>query len=235
MFIFYHCPLSSSSITVLYLHLLSLSSIRPSGNLLAGLQLKPHRNDVVFFELNGLQHGEFPFQAMPTDLQVMELLWSCDSSVLCAWCVRVEGGEETVQLWTVGNYHWYLKQEIHFADSEAGSNGKFTTLVGLLWDPMTPLKLHLLTSGGSASITLLAHIFHSHSLFYNFFHLLLSLYLHSLPPIPSLSSLLSPPSPILLTLSTPPSYPAHPFHPSLCIPLPLSTPLSYPIPPSTPF
>lgn len=120
---------------------------RPSGNLLAGLQLKPHKNDVVFFEVNGLQHGEFPFQAPPTDLQVKELLWSCDSSVLCAWCVRREGGEETVQLWTVGNYHWYLKQEIYLPKSEVKGDDTSTTLVGLLWDPVTPLRLHLLTSG----------------------------------------------------------------------------------------
>lgn len=115
--------------------------------MLAGLQLKPHKNDVVFFELNGLQHGEFPFQAPPTDLQVKELLWSCDSSVLCAWCARMESGEETVQLWTVGNYHWYLKQEIHLPNSKVRGDRKCTTLVGLLWDPMIPLKLHLLTSG----------------------------------------------------------------------------------------
>ena len=32
---------------------------RPSGSLIASTQRKPHRHDVVFFERNGLKHGEF--------------------------------------------------------------------------------------------------------------------------------------------------------------------------------
>lgn len=120
---------------------------RPSGSLLASTQLKPHRTDVVFFERNGLQHGEFPFQTPPSGVRVKELLWSVDSAVLCVWCVRGEGeGEEWVQLWTVGNYHWYLKQEIRLPKSKFESNLVSTSLVGLLWDPIVPLKLHLLTT-----------------------------------------------------------------------------------------
>lgn len=63
------------------------------------------------------------------------------------WCVRRGEGprEESVQLWTVGNYHWYLKQEIRLAKSRVGDGT--VSLVGLLWDPVSPLKLHLLTSG----------------------------------------------------------------------------------------
>ncbi len=128
---------------------------RPSGNLLASLQLKKsQKNDVVFFEPNGLQHGEFSFRAPPTELQVREVLWSHDSSVLCAWCVQGDTGKETVQLWTSGNYHWYLKQNIHLMERQEGKTeegeghvGRFTSLVGLQWDPVMTLKLHMLTSG----------------------------------------------------------------------------------------
>ena len=57
-----------------------------------------------------------------------------------------------MQLWTVGNYHWYLKQEIHFQElNDARGDGGHASLVGLLWDPVTPLRLHLLTSGWSTS------------------------------------------------------------------------------------
>ena len=39
---------------------------RPAGNLIASTQRLPHRHDVVFFERNGLRHGEFtlPFGRM---------------------------------------------------------------------------------------------------------------------------------------------------------------------------
>ena len=133
---------------------------RPSGYLLASLQRKPHRDDVVFFEPNGLQHGEFLFQTLPVEWRVKELLWSHDSTVLCAWCVggRGSGEEELVQLWTMGNYHWYLKQNIHLPKRKrvvkvAGRNeeqedGRSCSLVGLQWDPVIALRLHLLTAGG---------------------------------------------------------------------------------------
>ena len=118
---------------------------RPSGSIIASTQLKPHRSDVVFFERNGLQHGEFTFQVPPTDAYIKELLWSADSSVLCAWCRHRDGEEkEWLQLWTVGNYHWYLKQEIVPARSKDGIP---TSFVSVLWDPVVPLKLHLLTTG----------------------------------------------------------------------------------------
>jgi len=135
---------------------------RPSGNLLASLQSKPQRDDVVFFEPNGLQHGEFPFQTLPIEWRVKELLWSHDSRVLCAWCVGGRGSEreELVQLWTTGNYHWYLKQSIRLPkrknvarvarkdeEREEEEDGSSCSLVGLLWDPVVALRLHLLTSG----------------------------------------------------------------------------------------
>lgn len=46
-----------------------------------------------------------------------------------------------VQLWTVGNYHWYLKQSLPFSTC-----GK-SKLVSLMWDPVTPSRLHVLCQG----------------------------------------------------------------------------------------
>lgn len=46
-----------------------------------------------------------------------------------------------VQLWTVGNYHWYLKQSLPFSTC-----GK-SKLVSLTWDPVTPSRLHVLCQG----------------------------------------------------------------------------------------
>lgn len=47
----------------------------------------------------------------------------------------------TVQLWTVNNYHWYLKQQIEFPASLKDRVACFT------WDPEADLTLHIMTTG----------------------------------------------------------------------------------------
>lgn len=85
-------------------------SWRPSGNLIAGIQRVEDKIDVVFFERNGLRHGQFPLRLSEEDRQTwasrIHLSWNIDSTVLA---VRFK---DRVQLWTTGNYHYYLKQEI---------------------------------------------------------------------------------------------------------------------------
>ncbi|KAK0212323.1 pol II transcription elongation factor [Desarmillaria ectypa] len=133
-------------------------SWRPSGNLIAATQRfgfegggtgKAGRHDVIFFERNGLRHGEFGIRvddlnvddtSKTEDLRwgykVRELRWSSDSNVLAIWITRKEG--DIVQLWTIGNYHWYLKQEI-VAPSQPGY---FTSVE---WHPESALTLILTT------------------------------------------------------------------------------------------
>uniref|UniRef100_A0A8B9ZJN8 Elongator complex protein 1 n=1 Tax=Anas platyrhynchos TaxID=8839 RepID=A0A8B9ZJN8_ANAPL len=114
---------------------------KPSGNLIASTQEKPNRHDVVFLEKNGLLHGEFtlPFQKGQVKVSAGSGLLSLDCS-----------GEEDeisiqilrgIQLWTTGNYHWYLKQSLHFGNMEKNK------LVSLLWDPVVPYRLHVLCQG----------------------------------------------------------------------------------------
>jgi len=85
-------------------------SWRPAGNLMAGTQRLEDRVDVVFFERNGLRHGQFSLRLTVEDMQnwasAISLRWNIDSTVL-AVCFR-----DRIQLWTMGNYHYYLKQEI---------------------------------------------------------------------------------------------------------------------------
>ncbi|KAG6878289.1 hypothetical protein C0992_008296 [Termitomyces sp. T32_za158] len=83
---------------------------RPSGNLIAGTQRFGYegggagtegRHDVVFFERNGLRHGEFGIRAVDLagkgkevskwGYRIRELSWSSDSSVLAIWIERDEG------------------------------------------------------------------------------------------------------------------------------------------------
>ncbi|KAL9038947.1 MAG: hypothetical protein Q9180_002824 [Flavoplaca navasiana] len=103
-------------------------SWRPAGNLLAGIQLFEGKRQVVFFERNGLRHGQFPLRSLDgiehgTEMPIRSLQWNVDSTVLAV------SYDDRVQLWTMGNYHWYLKQEI-FEPS-------------LNWHPEKPLKFAL--------------------------------------------------------------------------------------------
>ncbi|KAM9587120.1 elongator complex protein 1 isoform 2-T2 [Morphnus guianensis] len=120
-------------------------SWKPSGNLIASTQEKPNRHDVVFLEKNGLLHGEFTLPFQKGQVKVNELLWNADSTILAIWLedLKVENSNPNsyVQLWTTGNYHWYLKQSLHFGSLEENQ------LVSLLWDRENPYRLHVLCQG----------------------------------------------------------------------------------------
>ncbi|NXS51860.1 ELP1 protein, partial [Brachypteracias leptosomus] len=115
------------------------------GNLIASTQEKPNRHDVVFLEKNGLLHGEFTLPFQKGQVKVNELLWNADSTILAIWLedLKVEDSNPNsyVQLWTTGNYHWYLKQSLHFGSLEENQ------LVSLLWDQENPYRLHVLCQG----------------------------------------------------------------------------------------
>ncbi|KAH7040468.1 IKI3 family-domain-containing protein [Microdochium trichocladiopsis] len=89
-------------------HLEAALSWRPSGNLIAGIQRIGDRTDVVFFERNGLRHGQFSLRD-PKDRSLAQdrirLEWNSDSTVLGVVL------HDRTQFWTTGNYHWYLKAE----------------------------------------------------------------------------------------------------------------------------
>lgn len=82
-------------------------SWRPDGGLIAGVQQVDQRFDVVFFERNGLRHGEFSLPYKANEVVVREVEWNSDSSVLLVWVDSRDGTWSKVLLWTVGNYHWY--------------------------------------------------------------------------------------------------------------------------------
>ncbi|KAI2642090.1 elongator complex protein [Xylaria nigripes] len=87
----------------------STLSWRPAGNLMASIQHLEDRVDVIFFERNGLRHGQFSLRFPEGKTHVTDqihLSWNADSTVLAVTF------NDRIQLWTMGNYHWYLKQEI---------------------------------------------------------------------------------------------------------------------------
>jgi hypothetical protein len=115
---------------------------RPSGNLIASTRRLPQRHDVVFFERNGLHHGDFALPFGPREVQVVELVWNCDSTVLALWIEPLVSPDEGqpgayVQLWTTSNYHWYLKQEY-----------RFKAVQGLTWDPEAAGNLAVVVDTG---------------------------------------------------------------------------------------
>ncbi|KAI9223448.1 IKI3 family-domain-containing protein [Blastocladiella britannica] len=119
---------------------------RPTGNLMAATQRAPGgRHLVVFFEPNGLRHGEFalPWTATSADttegtpvVVVREVCWNADSSALFVWASRTSSAQDqandVVQVWAMNNYHWYLKQEIDLG----------VPFAAVHWDPVQPLTLH---------------------------------------------------------------------------------------------
>ena len=111
---------------------------RPSGNVLASTQTLPNKHQVVFFEKNGLRHGEFLLPFKPGQSMVKELVWNKDSSVLLLFTQDKETIEDRyiLQLWTSSNYHWFLKQKIILNEK----------VVSLKWDTESSLLLYVLTT-----------------------------------------------------------------------------------------
>lgn len=111
-------------------------SWRPAGNLMAGIQRLKDNIGVVFFERNGLRHGQFDLRLSKEEMDGwgadIQLKWNVDSSVL-AVCFK-----DRIQLWTTGNYHYYLKQEVMRPDASAYSGVDY-----LKWHPERPLSLSI--------------------------------------------------------------------------------------------
>lgn len=112
-------------------------SWRPAGNLIAGIQRRSDKVDVVFFERNGLRHGQFSLRLTKEQLEKVDehikLVWNADSTVLAVIL------SDSTQLWTMGNYHWYLKQDIKISSP--------LPCCPFVWHPEKTLRLVLASSG----------------------------------------------------------------------------------------
>ncbi|XP_054288368.1 elongator complex protein 1 isoform X2 [Macrosteles quadrilineatus] len=109
---------------------------RPSGNLIALTQNLPNKQVVCFMEKNGLRHGEF---TLPPNLKVFNLSWNNESTILSAVCTDELLDKPCVLFWTMGNYHWYLKQKLVFQSS----------VVSLQWDDVIGNLAHILLADGT--------------------------------------------------------------------------------------
>lgn len=115
-------------------------SWKPSGSLIAGVQRLDDQLRVIFFERNGLRHGQFDLRLSKDESlswgKAVSLQWNAESSVL-AVCFT-----DRVQLWTMGNYHYYLKQEIR------APKAAISLPLQVAWHPEQ--SLHLLISDRSS-------------------------------------------------------------------------------------
>ena len=123
-------------------YLVGALSWRPAGNLIAGIQRLEDVIKVVFFERNGLRHGQFDLRISKDALSSwgsdIGLSWNVDSSVLAVVF------KDRIQLWTMSNYYYSLKQEISCA---SGSSSIISALAKFCWHPEKPLHLLLCDEG----------------------------------------------------------------------------------------
>ena len=117
----------------------SALSWRPEGNVLAGVKRSQKGLEIVFFERNGLRHGEFKLRLDDDEINHLEhnisLYWNANSSIL-AICLH-----DRVQFWTMSNYHYYLKQEISVGCVDTPKRP-----ITLNWHAENPMALTIATS-----------------------------------------------------------------------------------------
>lgn len=117
---------------------------RPSGSWIAIPQILPNKYAIALFEKNGLRHREIilPFKA--DDETIKRLLWSSDSDVLAVVTCNIASQKFAVYLYTICNYHWYMKQCLLFDSS----------IVDLVWDGKFSegKSLHVLLADGTYNI-----------------------------------------------------------------------------------
>ncbi|BFZ54565.1 Putative elongator complex protein 1 [Savitreella phatthalungensis] len=107
---------------------------RPLGNIMASVKRSDDRLECIFFEKNGLRHGEFELR---NSGDVSGLRWNCDSNVLAI----VQDGH--LELWAASNYQWELKQRLSCDPSTTWH-----------WHPTDPYRLAYKYNGGWNELTL---------------------------------------------------------------------------------
>lgn len=99
---------------------------------------------VALFEKNGLRHREMELPFKREDELVKSLSWSSDSEVLLVETANRNNGQSSVYLFTINNYHWYLKQSLQFKHP----------IASLCWDLILSegKTLHVFLTDGSYEV-----------------------------------------------------------------------------------
>ncbi|DAZ93355.1 TPA: hypothetical protein N0F65_011881 [Lagenidium giganteum] len=128
-------------------HLGSVVTWCPNHSLIASAEARKQQLLVVFFERNGLRHGEFalPAEYKSTAFRVQQLQWNIDSDVLAVAIQSLDGTQSILQLWTRNNYHWYLKRETRL------HNDSDNKIERMLWDSENATRLHVLARSAAST------------------------------------------------------------------------------------
>ncbi|KAI9989759.1 hypothetical protein PInf_020046 [Phytophthora infestans] len=123
--------------------------------LIASCEVRKGRFVVVFFERNGLRHGEFviPAAYRAPQYQVGSVRWNATSDTIAVTLHPTNDDERSViQLWSRNNYHWYLKQELQLRTGDR--------LVDFAWDEEIAGRLNIVACSSHAqTLTLYEHEF----------------------------------------------------------------------------
>lgn len=115
---------------------------RPTGNWIAVPHVLPNKYTIALFEKNGLRHREIVLPFKNTEQQVADISWSSDSEVLAIQTTH--DNKSSVYVYTIGNYHWYLKQTLRFEQICTSIEWEQSYSAGK--------TLHVLTASGDYSI-----------------------------------------------------------------------------------
>ncbi len=96
-------------------------AVMPSGAYSVGAETEDNgRTKAVLWERNGLRHGEFVISGVD-GLQVTQLAWTLDASILAVGIKNSKTGEMGVALYQRTNFKWYKKLHIRMG----GETGQF--------------------------------------------------------------------------------------------------------------
>lgn len=96
-------------------------SFMPSGSLAAGyarIQGKDGQveNQIIFWEKNGLRHGEFTLP--DRDFSVVHMQFNADSSLLALLCLKDDRSEMSILVCARSNWAWQVKQRVDHINFE---------------------------------------------------------------------------------------------------------------------
>ncbi|XP_019847772.2 elongator complex protein 1 [Bactrocera dorsalis] len=103
---------------------------RPSGNWIAMPQILPNKSTISLFEKNGLRHREITLPFEINEEPIHSLRWSNDSDILSVETLDASTGKNYIYLYTIGNYHWYLKQVLTFEQTDRISHHCWDQRIG---------------------------------------------------------------------------------------------------------
>ncbi|ORY74826.1 IKI3 family-domain-containing protein [Protomyces lactucae-debilis] len=111
-------------------------SWKPNGAVIASVQKTQALQQVIFFEKNGLRHGEFTVRNQSSS--VNGLHWNADGTVLAVQYA------DSVELYTASNYHYSLKALLPVPQT---AHSRFQ------WHPEEPLRCHILADSACHAIS----------------------------------------------------------------------------------